>query len=173
MKITTLLAALFALLVCATPGFAQTKAHSSPEERQRFVTIVHNLERTPLDPALGRDRSWAIRWLTDVPDISVSVCSDPLGGVIGEKYAHAGEITVQYIFGMAALIIENPGTANDVDAQQLAGVESALKAYRVMRGARPDEQSPALEKLLGMQGRGELPDFVRNAYRECKAKSAQ
>ncbi|MEZ0242393.1 MAG: hypothetical protein ACAH11_03390 [Sphingomonas sp.] len=169
MKIKALLAAFFALLVCAMPALAQT---SSPEDRQRFVTIVHNLERTPLDPGLRADRSWAIKWLTDAPDVSVTICADVLGGVPSKDYAHSPEILVQYMLGMGAFAIENPGKADDADAQQLAGVESALKAYGVMRTMEPDKKSPALEKLLALQMRGELPGFVQKAFRTCMAAGA-
>lgn len=164
MKIAALL---FALLACATPAFAQTAAHSSPEDRQRFVAIVHNLERDPLSKSLQHDRQWAMQWLIDAPDVTVSVCLDPLGHISGKDYAHSDVIVVQYSFAMAAFIIENPGKESDVDAQQLAGVEGALNAYRAMHAAKPDEKSPTLDKMLETQSRGELPAYVREAYSHC------
>lgn len=170
MKIAALPALFFALLVCAAPAFAQASAQSSPEDRQRFVAIVHNLERTPLDPALRDDRKWALQWLIEAPDVSVNICLDPLGRVSDKHYAHAAEIVVQYSIAMGAFIIENPGKANDSDAQQLAGVESALTAYRAMRTAQPDKISPEFEKLLAKQSRGELPGFVHDAFASCSAK---
>jgi len=80
MRITALPTMLVALLSCATQAFAQTNAHSSPEDRRRFVSIVQSLERAPLNPSLQHDREWAIRWLVEAPDVSASACSDPLGG---------------------------------------------------------------------------------------------
>jgi hypothetical protein len=172
MKPTFLLAALFALLVPATPAFAQASAQSSSQDRQRFVAIVRNLERTPFDRGVQADRRWALQWLTDAPDVSVTVCAGPLGNVVSEKgYKHSADIVVQYVLAMGAFIIENPGKADDLDAQQLAGVESALKTYRSMRAAKPDEQSPILDKLLVLQDKGELPGFVREAFRKCQASS--
>jgi hypothetical protein len=173
MRIAALPAALLALLICATPAFAQADAHSSPEDRQRFVALAHNLEQAPLSPALRDDRSWAMRWLIDAPDVTVTVCAGQLGGMLKKDYAHSAEIIAQYSIAMAAFIIENPGKANDPDAQQLAGVESALNAYRAMRIAQPGDKSPALEKLLGMQSRGELPDFVRKAYLHCSVQDGE
>lgn len=173
MKTAFLPAALLALLVCATPAFAQTREHSSPEDRQRLVSIAQNLERAPLNPSLQGDRAWAMQWLIDAPDVTVNACLEPLGGVSKKGYAHFAEIIAQYTLAMAAFIIENPGKASDPDAQQLAGVEGALNVYRAMRTAQPNDTSPALEKLLAMQGRGELPDFVRKAYRHCSAQSGE
>ena len=173
MKMSALCAALLAVSVAATPSLAQSQTQSSLDDRQRFVSIVHHLERAPLDPALGADRSWAIGWLTYVPDVTVIVCADPLGGLVSEKgYVHSPEIVAQYSLAMAAFIIENPDKAKDTNAQQLAGVESALKAYRSMRSAQPEDKSPALEKLLESQDRGELAGFVQKAYLRCSAKEA-
>ncbi|MEO6214449.1 MAG: hypothetical protein ABIO86_00340 [Sphingomonas sp.] len=173
MKIATLPAVLLALLACAAPSFAQSDAQSSPEDRQRLVSIAHSLERAPLDPGLQEDRSWAITWLTDAPDVTVNLCPDAIPGVLEKDYAHNPEILVQYMVAMGAFIIENPGKSNDPDAQQPAGVESTLNAYRVMRTAQPDDKSPALEKLLGLQSKGELLDFVHKAFLRCRAKSAK
>ena len=173
MRIATLPTMLLAVLVCAPPALAQTSAHSSPEDRQRFVSIERSLERTPLDSSLQADRKWAVQWLIDAPDVSVNVCLDPLGGVSEKDYARTAEVVVQYTIAMAAFVIENPEKANDPDAQQLAGVEGALNAYRSMRAAQPNDTSPALEKLLGMQSRGELPGFVHKAYLRCMAKNGK
>ena len=169
MKIATLSVALLALLVCAMPAYAESSEHSSPEDRQRVVSIAHNLERAPLDAALRHDRAWAMQWLVDAPDVTVNACLDPLGGISQKQYAHTPEIIAQYTIAMAAFIIENPAKENDQDAQQIAGVESALNAYRAMRAAQPDDKSPALEKLLGLKDRGELPGFVHKAYLHCSA----
>jgi hypothetical protein len=173
MRIATLPTVLLALLVRAPSALAQTSAHSSPEDRQRFVSIEQSLERAPLNPSLRDDRNWAIQWLTDAPDVSVNVCLDPLGGVSEKNYVHTPEIVVQYMIAMAAFVIENPAKANDPDSQQLAGVEGALNAYRSMRAAQLNDTSPALEKLLGMQSRGELPGFVHKAYLRCMAKNGK
>lgn len=173
MRITALPAVLPALLACATPAFAQTKSHSSPEDRQRFVSIAHSLEQAPLNPNLRDDRKWALQWLIDAPDVSVNVCLDPLAGVSDKGYAHSPKIVMQYAIAMGTFIIENPGKSGDPDAQQLAGVEGALNAYRAIRTAEPDDKSPALEKLLGLQSKGELPGFVHKAFVSCVAKSAK
>jgi len=173
MKMVAPLTALFTLCFLTTPAIAQTNAHSSPDDRRRFVTIVQSLERTPFDPRLRSDRAWAVQWLTDAPDVSVTVCADPLGGMPEKTFAPGPEIIVQYMLAMAAFILENPGKLNDPDAQQLAGVESALTTYRSMRTVRPNLVSPNLDKLLEIQSRGELPSFVRKAYLQCVKKGAK
>ena len=160
-------------LACATPAVAQSNGLSSPEDRARFVSITQKLQEAPLDPKLQADRQWAMQWLTEVPDVSVSACLAPLGGIPSTKYVHFNEIIAQYTFAMATLIIQHPEATSDLQAQQLAGVEGGLRAYRSMLGADPKAKSTELDKLREMQGRGELASFVRNSLRDCEGKGEQ
>lgn len=160
------LAGVAALVFGPTPS-AASDTRSSAEDRQRFVSVARSLERAPLQPSLTADREWALAWLTEAPDVTVTVCADALAGVLESKYPHAGEIILQNMFSMAAFVIEHPETADDPNAQQLAGVEGALGAYRSILRDKPEAKSSALESLLNTQSRGELPGFVRKAWIRC------
>ena len=162
-----MLAALFGAL---SPACAQD-ASSSTADRARFVSITRELEKAPLDPSLKDDRTWALQWLTDAPDITVSVCPASLGGMVVNDYSHAPEILIPYVLAMAVGIIEHPEMAEDKVAQQIAGVESALAAYRAIIEQHPDAKWPALDGLLERQVRGELPIFASEAYESCMAKT--
>lgn len=140
---------------------------STPEERKRFVTLVHKLEKTPLDESLTSEVRWAVGWLNDVPDINVTVCPNPLGRFVLESYRYRSRISTQFALGMAAFLIEHPQKAADNTATYLAGVESALKAYRSILKSKPEAKSNALDELVGKEAEGELEDFVRDASRGC------
>ena len=160
-------------LVCGLMPASATDTRPAPEDRARFVSIARNLEEAPLKPNLKADREWALSWLTDAPDISVTVCADPLGGLVQSDYPYASEVVVQYMFSMAASIIEHPNTTNDPYAQQLAGVEGALTAYQSILAEKPEAKSTVLEGLLQTRTQGELPSFVRKAFDSCSAKEAE
>jgi hypothetical protein len=168
-KIIVALALAAALASGLTPASA-SEARSSPEDRQRFLSVMRNLEQAPLKKSLKPDRAWAMEWLINAPDISVTLCAEPLGGVETSEYRYAGEILTQQMFSMAAVLIEHPEKANDPVAQQMAGVEGALVAYRAILREKPEAKSPALETALQSQARGELPAFVRQAWIRCSAK---
>jgi hypothetical protein len=157
-------------LICGLTPASASDERSSPEDRRRFVSVTRNLERSPLEPALKREREWALTWLTEVPDITVTICADALGGLAKGKYRYAGEIILQNSFAMAAFAIEHPETASDPHAQQLAGMEGALIAYRSILRDKPEARSSALDDLLKTQSRGELPAFVQKAWIRCSAK---
>ncbi len=165
-----LIGALGLALVCGLTPASAADTRSSPEDRERFVSITRNLEEAPLNPNLTADRAWALSWLTDAPDVSVNVCLASLGDIDQSKYPYASQLVLQYMFSMAALVIEHPQTVNDPNAQQLAGAEGALNAYLAILRDKPDAKSPALEALLETRTRGELPDFVRKAAIGCLAK---
>ncbi|HEX8626090.1 MAG TPA: hypothetical protein VF782_13575 [Allosphingosinicella sp.] len=162
--------ALVAALVCGATPAAASDARSSIEDRRRFVSVTEKLGQAPLKIGLAADREWALEWLTDAPDVTVTICPDALGGLVGSNYLHAGEIILQNSFSMAAFLIEHPEAANDPNAQQLAGLEGALKAYRSILRDAPDAKSAALERLVQTQSRGQLSDFVRKAWRRCSKK---
>jgi len=157
-------------LICSLTPAAAADTGSSPEDRARFVSITQKLEQSPLSSVLQADRAWAMRWLTEAPDVSVTVCADPLAGVIMSDYRYNPEILAQYTFAMAALVIEHPEAASDPNAQQLAGVESALNAYRAILRDEPQAKAPELDGLLQRQGHGGLADFVRKAFARCSKK---
>src|SRR5262245_37338653 len=111
------------LALTLEPAAASAADKSSPQDRARLVSIARSLEEAPFKSNAKADREWALNWLTEAPDVSVSVCLDSLSGLDPDSYQYSGEVLFQYMFSMAALVIEHPEAANDSNAQQLAGVE--------------------------------------------------
>jgi hypothetical protein len=70
--------------------------------------VTQSLEAAPLDPRLRAERAWAMQWLIDAPDVSVTACLDPLGGMSIRSFDHGDEIIAQYTLSMAAFIIKHP-----------------------------------------------------------------
>jgi len=163
--------ATFALLAVCSLATAQDepkRGPSTPEERQRFLTLTHKLEQTPLDRSLNPDIHWALQWVEDIPDINVNICPDVLGGNFLEShYLYSYRVLGQVVLGNVAFLIEHPDKKNDQVAQYTAGIESALKAYKGMVRADPMHVSRSMEELLEKQNQGKLADFVRESSKEC------
>ena len=162
-----------AALLALACGFAPASAAdqpSRPEDRQRFVSVTAALEKTPLDAALADDREWALAWVAEAPDVTVTLCGDALGGILESKYPYRSQILFQDMFGMAAFVIGHPESANDLNAQQLAGIQGALAAYRSILRDKPQPRSRELDKLLETEAAGKLPDFARTAWTRCSRK---
>ena len=158
------------MLAMAVPALTQSdsqRAPSTPEERKRFLEITKKLEQDPLNESFRADRDWALKWLEDVPDINVSMCTPVLGDLGDSGYRYAPEVGAQFGLSMAAFIIEHPSQATDLNAQYLAGVESALHAYSAILKARPSAKSEDLDELLQRQAQGKLGEVVRDRAKEC------
>lgn len=154
------------LLICiGCISQAQDKrGPSTPEERQRFLALVQKMEDAPLDESLRPEIGWGLKWLVDIPDISVSVCTAPFGKFWDEKYkAVPDHFVAIFTFAMAAQVIEHPETANDKAAQNIAGMEAVLKSYQSVLKSKPQAHSKNLDELLQKQVDGKLADFVRDA----------
>jgi hypothetical protein len=154
----------FALYTLAS---AAGRDASTAEERKRFVTIAHSLEQAPLQDTLHADRDWGFKWLNDIPDIAVDVCTSGLGGFSQEKYQYANEISYQLVYSTAAFMIEHADKAKNLGDLHVAAVEGVLKAYGSILKTKPEAKSKALDDLLQKQHDGTLGEFVRNATKSC------
>ena len=170
-SITVLLLALFSLLA-ASPARPQ-RGPSTPEERKRFLALVHKLEEAPLDPSLNSEIAWALQWLDDIPDVTVTICFAPLGNLPNEQYRYGSRVRGQFVLAMGAFLLQHPGKARDFPATYLAGVESALRVYRAILKDKRAPRSPALDHLLSKQNNGELADFVGEASKDCRDQGNQ
>jgi hypothetical protein len=156
---------------CLSIHAQDQRGPSTPEERQRMVALVHKMEQAPNDESLRPEIEWALKWLVEIPDISVSVCTAPFGKFWKEKYKGVPDhFVAQFTFAMAAFIIEHPDAArnNDKVAQYTAGMESVLRAYQSVLKNNPKARSRNLDDLLQKQKEGKLGDFIRSASEECK-----
>ena len=70
MRNSRLVLPLFFVLALAAAFAAQDdqpkRAPSTPQERQRFVSLTRKLETSPLDKSLYDEKVWAKKWLEDV-----------------------------------------------------------------------------------------------------------
>ena len=120
---------LIAFLIAVTSLSAQQKrGPSTPEERTKAVQFAHDLENNPLGPQAKSEREWLLRWVMDVPDITVAFCPQILGTEPSDKQPYGTEIRTQLMFSQAAFLIENPDKTKDDLAIQTAGVNGSLKS---------------------------------------------
>ena len=63
----------------------------------------------------------------------------------------------QIVFGSGVFLEEHPDRAEDRDAYMLAGLESAVRAYRNARAKDPKKQIQVFEELDALEQQGRLP----------------
>jgi hypothetical protein len=79
------------------------------------------------------DREWLVEWLTEVPDITVSLCPAALGDLGNEKSGYPGALIAAELASEAAFVIEPPDKSKDKASIYLAGAGGALHAYQAIR----------------------------------------
>jgi len=168
MRKQSLTLCLFPVLLLAIPTFAQqNRGPSTPEERAKAVQFAHDLESDPFGSQAKSEREWLLRWLIEIPDITVDVCPRLLGREIPDKKKHGPEILAQLTFSQAAFVIENPDKAKDKTAVYAAGVAGALKVYEIALKKYPKDQVKGLDEVLARRDKGELQKHVEEAMQYC------
>jgi carboxypeptidase Q len=160
------------VLLFANSGLAQKRGPSTAQERETAVKVARLLETDPFHKDAKKMREWFIVWISDVPDISVELCSAYTPPEKSTDKNYGSEIFVQTMFSSAAYIIEHPDQANDRVAVHLAGVEGSLKVYETVLVAKPKAKSEFYDQLLERRNKGELRAFVEEATNtKCKSKA--
>ena len=162
---------LLSLVSATLLGQDEKRGPSTPEERERAVQVAKAHERNPLDKKIIKDREWLLRLLIEVPDISISLCSGMIPGILDNKKNHGTELMMQSMFSQATFLIENPDSADDEQAKYLAGVEGMLNAYEVIRAKKKKVKIKALNRLIEMRDTGTLNDFVAETTLKCNMPS--
>ena len=168
LKISLLAASLLFALV--TPSFGQSKrGPSTPEERTKALASIDDLEANPLGPNAKEERRWLTIWLIEVPDIHVTFCTDLLPDEPKKDKLDSNAIWTQMMFSSARYAIQHDGGSGDSPAQQLAGVEGALKVYEAILAQKPEDREAGLDAMLKRRADGTLGDWVKEqAAKHCK-----
>jgi hypothetical protein len=162
------LAVLALLILSGLPLLAQqSRGPSTPEERAKAVQFAHDLENNPFGPQAKAEREWLLRWIIEIPDITVDVCPRLLGPDAPDKKKHGPEILTQLTFSEAAFMIENPDKAKDKIAVHTAGLSAALKVYEVSVKLNSKDKMKGLDEVLARRDKGELQKHVEESMQFC------
>jgi hypothetical protein len=153
-------------LLLATVGFSATQADQA-NGPETFIKATRFLEQKPLDKNAKKVRSMAMEWLIVTDKVSVKACSLLLS--VDKKYKYSSELFGQYTFGMGAFKLANPDKAQDEDAVQQAGVESAMISYEAIVAEQPKAKNAFMDELLAKRSQGSLAAYVKeNNCKESK-----
>lgn len=157
-----------ALLGLATAAAAQAQP-AAAVDKATVVANIMALEKEPLRENAGEMRNALLRWLVEVPDVTVVVCLDVVGNP--EKLGkYKRELLLQLTFSQAAFLMRNPAQSTPTVSAQLAGLEGTLRAYHALLAADPAARTAVLDDLQTKRDRGELEAHVAGAWKVCQAR---
>jgi hypothetical protein len=135
------------------------------------VQVAKSLKTDPLSPEVQNDREWLIKWLIEIPDISVNYCTNFLGDLGDKKNGYPGALFASIMASETSFVIEHPDKSRDVNAIYLAGVDGALDSYQAIQKQDTHYHLAHLDELLQMREQGKLKDYVRATAKTCKKKN--
>jgi len=159
---------IFVVAVLSMLAGAQQHGPSTPEERARAVQTAKSLQSDPLAPNVQQDREWLLKWLIEIPDISVKMCPTFLGDLGDSKSGYPGAIIATMLASEAAFVIEHPDKTKDVEAVYFAGVDGALHSYEAIRSKDASYRLSHLDDLIQKRDQGKLADYVHATAKKCK-----
>lgn len=127
-------------------------------EKENVVAAARALETAPLDKETSKIAERALKWAIETDEVHLIVCGETFSLFSDKKNKQSPLMTMAYTIGMAAHKVQNP-TA-DENATQLAGLETALKAYENAVKEKPKTKSDQVEALLTKRAKGELTAVV-------------
>jgi hypothetical protein len=115
-------------------------------DKENVIAAARALETAPLDKETSKIAQRALRWAIETDEVQLIACGGTFSLFSDKKNKHSSLMTMGYTIGMAAYKVQNP-TA-DENATQLAGLETALKAYEIAIKEKPKTKSDQVDALL-------------------------
>ena len=155
--------ALLALVLLPSLALAGPKREDASQWAKGLdkETIRQAVKDHEADPLSRESRSsLAPMLLAHFEDVSYVVCLDQVPGV--EDAGTLGKALLwQMSFGSGVYLEQYPEHASNREAYMLAGLESAVRAYRNVRASNPKKTIAVFEELDGLERRGQLRQHVR------------
>lgn len=137
---------------------------STADERARVVKLAEDSRKDPLT-VQAANAAWFEQWVDEVPDFMFK----PEAVAKWCMRAAKGDMKriIQFQFGVGALShqikhhLPDPTRPADIEAVNLAALESVLAAYETLLAKDPDNRSPKMDQALVRRAKGELPLFAR------------
>lgn len=152
--VSSLLLFLVVFTFAATTVVGQT-------EKENVIAVARALETAPLDKDTSKKAERALKWAIETDEVSLIACGGTFSLFSDKKNKQSSLMTMAYTVGMAAYKIENP--TKDENSVQLAGLETALKAYEMAIKEKSKTKSEQVDALLVKRSNGELAAVVNAA----------
>jgi len=160
---------LFRIVLCfalITAAGAANRAPSTPQERARFLKAADLMQNKPLTPEARKEALWGIQWITDVPDINITIC-----GALSPGYRFEPQLMASQVLSMGSFIIKNPKKASDQNAVWRAGVEGMLNTYESIVLKKTDARDDVYDDLIEQRSEDDLVSFMHEFGLHCYASS--
>ena len=146
--------------VCVAEGRASTE-----EERQTFLKGTRLHARDPLSDLAGEFRTWALKWMAEVEDVTVKVNAGVLMsfyGKIPKDYddKHRLAISSQFVLACGVYAIEHE--KDDPLARNVLALKDSVAVYETLIKDHPERRTPVMDDLKKRADADTLAGYVKD-----------
>lgn len=152
------------ILALVAASSAANRGPSTADERARLLKAADLMQKKPLSPEARKEGTWALQWITDVPDINVTIC-----GSFSPEYKFEPQMMAADVISMGAFIVKNPKKATDQNAIWRAGVEGMLTTYASLLDKNRDAHDDFYDDLIQQRSDDNLVSFMHEFGLRCYA----
>lgn len=139
-----------------------TQVPTSSLTRDEAIAIMRALEADPLADVAPQNRERVFAWVVSDPSLrGMAIDGRYLERLEESDYPFAGELLMQFAFGMAMYRLSPEGVEADHEASVEAGLRSVIAAYRNMAQADTKLGDRFLDDLDQIRRLGRLREYVR------------
>ena len=152
---------------CCAASIASAADATTAETRAQMIRLVGEIEAHPYAADSQSKANTVMTWLTEAPDVSVTMCEALYVDFDQLKGADGALLVTQLPLEEARFILERPDKASDSRAVHTAGLEGMLRTYAAMKAENPALSLAPIEKIARAKADGKLPQFVDKAVAKC------
>lgn len=156
------------VLALISAAGAANRGPSTAPEKARLLKASDLLRNKPLTPEARKEGLWALQFITDVPDINVTIC-----GSFEPAYQFEPQLMASDVVAMGAFIVKNPKKAADQNAVWRAGVDAMLATYQSIVVRKPDASDDFYDDLIQQRSQDDLVSFMHEFGLHCYASGSR
>jgi hypothetical protein len=149
------------LLLAPIAANAADRGPSTPEERKQALEYIQHFQADPLNPNLKPEIQWVVKWVIEIPDVHVDLCTI-LDRLPKAEKQDSQALFTALVFAQTAFVLQNPDRQSDRLAQYQAGVEGVLRVYELLLKTNPKDRQSYLDDLVQRHEAGTLAQFVKD-----------
>ncbi len=142
---------------------------STQAERALFIKLLPIVTKYPLEPWSAVCRSWGVRFISEIPDIVVSLDFTAIDPLIKKGYKY--EVTLVGHFTMAAGVpaVKRPKDKVLLEETTLFAMNSLLDVYESLMKEDKEAKLAFLDEALQKRAEGKLEEWLKDRPKRYEA----
>ena len=143
---------------------------STKAERDLFLRVVPLVTKEPFEPWAMVCRSWGVRFISEIPDILVSLDFSLIAPIISKKYEHEVLLVGQYTLCAGIPAIERPKEKVPTEETTISAMNGMLDVYEALVKRDKKARQSFLDEALKSKKEGKLLQWLKKRPKRYEAE---